>query len=302
MLYPAELRGPERPFSTRGGATRSPPAWFSLIGSSPMRTTLISSPLWAAFLLATSGAVVAGEASLAANPCGPAGGAVVAVTKVIDGDTVRLADGRSVHIAGIEAVKAAGDAPAAPLAKAALAEIARLTDGGVVLAPAEPAAADRYGRLHADVRLADGRSAGVALVTAGLARVRLFPGEKPCLANLLAAETVARTARRGVWALPDFAVRRADDPSLPARSGLYELVEGRIASVGHGKYMVFLDFGRDYRRDFTIMVPQAMADELPLPADAFKGRRVRVRGVIEESGGPAIRLAEPGEIELLDGD
>ncbi len=151
------------------------------------------------------------------------------------------------------------------------------------------------------MRAPDGRSAAAALVAAGLARVRLFPGETPCLADLLAAEAGARAARRGLWALADFAVRRADDPSLPAQTGLYELVEGQIVSVGHGKLMVFLDFGKDYRRDFTIMVPVAMVDRLPLSADAFKGRRVRVRGVIEESGGPAIRLDSPDGIELLDG-
>ena len=44
-----------------------------------------------------------------------------------------------------------------------------------------------------------------------------------------------------------------------------------------------------------------MAGRLRVPADALKGRRVRVRGVIEESGGPAIRMGEPVAFELLDG-
>jgi hypothetical protein len=39
-----------------------------------------------------------------------------------------------------------------------------------------------------------------------------------------------------------------------------------------------------------------------LSPDDFANRRVRVRGVIEESGGPAIRLNDPAEIELLDDD
>ncbi len=259
-------------------------------------------PLWAAVLLATAGAALAGDGASLAGACEPAGGVAVAVADVIVGDTLRLADGRMIHVAGIEAVTAApGDAPAAALAEAARDEAMRLVGAGMVTVSPAPAAADRYGRLHGDVRLADGRSLAVTLVTAGFARVRLFPGEKPCLANLLAAEAGARAAGRGVWALANFAVRAADDPSLLERTGLYELVEGRITSVGHGKRMVFLDFGRDYHRDFTVMVPTALADKLPLPADALQGRRVRVRGVIEQSGGPAIRLVEPGEIELLNG-
>ena len=266
-----------------------------------MAATLISPPLWAALVLVTAGVAMAGEAGSAVDPCRPAGGAAVAVAAVIDGDTVRLADGRTVHIAGIEAVKAA-DASTAPLGEAARSEIERLAGDGLAIGAPQPEAADRYGRLHADVWFGDGRSAAVTLVTAGLARVHSFPGEKPCLVKLLSAEAGARAAHRGLWALPVFAVRQANDPSLLTRTGLYELVEGRVASVGHGKYMVFLDFGRDYRRDFTIMVPNAMAGQLPVPADALKGRRVRVRGVIEASGGPAIRLDGPSAIELLDGN
>ena len=52
-----------------------------------MAAMLLSPPLWAAFLLVTTGAAVAGEAGSAADPCGPAGGTAVAVADVIDGDT-----------------------------------------------------------------------------------------------------------------------------------------------------------------------------------------------------------------------
>ena len=269
-----------------------------------MGSTLIFRFLWAALVLLSVGPAAAAEGGSGAAACAVPGGPAVAVVKVIDGDTLSLADGRTVHIAGIEAVKAvSAEAPTAQLAEAAAREIGSLVGGGatVTVSP-QPAVPDRYGRTHADVQSADGRSPGEALVMAGLARVRLFPGEKPCLAKLLAAEAAARAAGRGLWALPIFAVRSADDPSLLARSGLYGLVEGRIASVGHGKRLVFLDFGPDYRSDFTIMVPMAMVGELPVPVDALKDRRIRVRGVIEESGGPAIRLGAPSDIELLDGN
>ena len=168
------------------------------------------------FLLTLAGTPLIGADAGAAEaePCAPVAGATVAVARAIDGDTLALADGRTVHLAGIEAVKAA-DGPAAPLATAALAELARLAGEGVVTCRAGACRRpDRYGRLHADVRLADGRPVAEALVTAGLARVRLFPGEKPCLAALYAAEAGARAARRGLWALPAFAVRSAADPSL----------------------------------------------------------------------------------------
>jgi hypothetical protein len=64
--------------------------------------------------------------------------------------------------------------------------------------------------------------------------------------------------------------------------------------------MTFLDFGPVYRRDFTVMLTPAIAEKLNANADGFANRRVRVRGVIEASGGPAIRLNDPAEIELID--
>jgi hypothetical protein len=67
--------------------------------------------------------------------------------------------------------------------------------------------------------------------------------------------------------------------------------------------MIFLDFGRNVRSDFTAMLPPAVAEQLAVAGvavDALAGRRVRVRGVIEESGGPAIRLNDIAELELID--
>ena len=166
-------------------------------------------------------------------------------------------------------------------------------------------AADRYGRRRAYVFLADGRSVQTLLIGEGLARARWLPGEDGCFRSFLAGEKPARLALLGLWASPEYAVKSANDPSLPARNGLYDLVEGRVVSVGHGSRMIFLDFGRSIRRDFTVMVPPAVADALTaagMPADGFAGRRVVVRGMIEEAGGPAMRLNDPAEIEIMDDD
>jgi hypothetical protein len=153
------------------------------------------------------------------------------------------------------------------------------------------------------VFLPDGGSLQAALAAEGLVRARSFPDENGCFPAFLASETGARAAGRGLWGDAEYAVRAADDPSLPARNGLYDLVEGRVVSVGHGSRMIFLDFSRNFRQDFTVLVPPPVAEALVAaghPADGFAKRRVRVRGVIEESGGPAIRLNDPTEIEFMD--
>jgi endonuclease YncB( thermonuclease family) len=228
------------------------------------------------------------------------------VAEVIDGDTLRLADGTLVRLAAIEAPKrplGGSTATPWPPADAARAALAALVAGRTVtLATIDPQS-DRYGRLRAHLGLADGSWLQAVLVGRGLARVRAQSDEMPCFSALVAEENEARAAGRGLWQHDEYAIRAADDPSLRDRKGLYEIVEGRVVSVGHGRRMIFLDFGRDYRRDFTIMVNPGVAErfaETGLAVDDFAGRVVRVRGVIEESGGPAIRINDPAEVEFLD--
>ena len=231
----------------------------------------------------------------------------VRLAEVIDGDTLLLADARIVRLAGIEAPKRPLDmAAASRLEIAARAALVRLTTGeGVATAPVGEET-DRYGRVVADVVVQNGEGSKIwvqqRLVTGGLARVRRPAGDPACAARLYEAERAAMAARRAMWADTDYAVKDARDASLAGRKGLYEVVEGRVLSVGGRTYMTFVDFGRNYRRDFTIMITPAMVDrlaEIGVSVEALVGTLVRVRGVIEMSGGPAIRLKRVDEFELL---
>jgi hypothetical protein len=208
---------------------------------------------------------------------------------------LRLRDGTLIALSGVELP--AGDART-------LAEIADLTGrGDVSLAGEGPS--DRYHRIHATVMLAGGLSLQWKLVAGGLARVRVLPGEHPCGENLLDAEKAARIGHLGLWAGHEYAIWRADDPSLPGQIGLYALVQGRVVSVGAGSRIVFLDFGRNWRHDFTVMVAASEADRFAAAGkklESLANRTIRVRGVVEENNGPAIRVDSPDAIEVLDGD
>ena len=128
-------------------------------------------------------------------------------------------------------------------------------------------------------------------------------GDTACVRALLALESAARRTGSGLWADSNFVVKASEQASLSARNGLYGLVEGRVVSVGYGSRMVFLDFGRNFRTDFTVMVQKTLVPRLleaGITVESLAGRAVRVGGVIEESGGPAIRLTDPLALELLD--
>lgn len=249
---------------------------------------------------------VTAEGAAAADACaGPAveEGSVVAV---VDGATLELAGGRLVRLAGILAPEPplGRDLEGWPLAKAARTALETLTLGRAVSVAATPASADRYGRGVAFVGVLDGPSSlSEAMVAIGLARA-MPAGESPsCLAALLSREREAREKRLGLWAEPYYAIRAARDPALAEREDAYDLVEGRILSVGERGPTAYLDFGRDWRTDFTAVVSGPAGEALAargIPASSLEGRRVRLRGWIEQNNGPSLRITDPGQLELLD--
>jgi hypothetical protein len=67
--------------------------------------------------------------------------------------------------------------------------------------------------------------------------------------------------------------------------------------------MIFVNFGHDYGHDFTVMIAPGEAKSLAqagVDLDGLVGKRVVVRGMIEDSGGPAMRLSHPTDIDVLD--
>jgi len=243
----------------------------------------------ACMLGAAGGAIADDDASCPV----PAGAAVVPVTVAANG--LVTDEQGEVVLAGV-----------APLAADPMVDgTARFVAGRIGqafrLVPTAPS--DRYGRVAGLAFEEGGGLLQADLVRSGMAVVRPDQIEEDCARGLLALESAARSARRGLWAEAASVWQAADDTSLLERNGLYALVEGRIVSVGYGSRMVFLDFGRIYRTDFTVMVQEPLVSRLReagIPVESLAGRQVRVRGVIEESGGPAIRLASPLALELVD--
>ena len=242
-------------------------------------------------LLATSLAVAADDAVCEA----PESGARQAL--IADGDRIVTEDGMEIVLAGITALRP--DPMSQP--KGPGSPWPTLAEEQFRLVAAGPP--DRYGRTPMLAFDAKGNLLQERLLRAGTAVVRPGSGAIRCMERLSAAEAAAREAGAGLWRTPGIVARATDPTSLSARVGLYALAEGRIVSVGYGSRMVFLDFGRSFRTDFTVMVQQSLVPRLleaGIAVDSLQGRVVRVRGVIEESGGPAIRLTDPLALEILD--
>lgn len=257
-------------------------------------------------------ACVASSVADAGTPvlCAPEPGGVHTAVRAIDGETILLDDGQEVRLVGALAPKPetlhvkAQEWPPAREAKRALAE---LVEGRTIELRHGSRRHDRYGRLLAQVlaRTPDGAAwVQERLIASGHARASTAPEDEACLPLLMQAEASARTGRLGLWQYAIFAVREADDTRAILRlSGSFALVEGRVAAVAHRDRESFINFGSDWRRDFTASVPGKIVEKTPgarQRLDALAGKRIRVRGWIERRNGPMIRLGSLGEIEDLD--
>ena len=126
------------------------------------------------------------------------------VTRVVDGDTLRLDDGVKVRLLGVDTpeTKHPGK-PRQWYGKEASAFTKKLLTGRRVLLQTEgKQMKDRYGRMLAYVSLSDGTDVNAELVRQGYAQVYR---KKRCgrQDELLALEREAKKAKRGMWAHPE---------------------------------------------------------------------------------------------------
>jgi hypothetical protein len=211
-----------------------------------------------------------------------------------------LADGQGTVLEGVRLPGGAKDHAPQAAAERALSALSGLVRGNAVLWAAKPPQKDRHGRLRAQVA-ANGVWVQEALLREGLARAAPLPSHAECAAHLYAAEAAARAAKRGIWALPAYAVRRPEGLSRKDR-GTFQIVEGRVLSAVVKGGRAYINFGTDWNTDFTVTIsPEDMKTfraRHVKPRD-YAGKTVRVRGMIDWYRGPEIELMGPESVEVL---
>lgn len=217
------------------------------------------------------------------------------VRAVLDGRTFALTDGREVRLAGIEVAAATGGG-----------SLKQLIGGRDVTLKRLSAQNDRYGRLVAFAFVTgEARPVQQVLLAGGHARVSARVGDMGCARQLFGVERTARSARTGRWSDRAHAPKNADEPAaVLAERGRFTLVEGQVVSVRESGGTIYVNFGRRWSEDFTATVLRRHERTFAAAGVDLKklaGRRVLLRGVIEERGGPWIELTRPEQVEVVDG-
>jgi hypothetical protein len=118
---------------------------------------------------------------------------------------------------------------------------------------------------------------------------------------MLTLEHAARAAGQGLWGLSEFAPRAAD--RLDDADGSFRIVQGEVVRVAPTERYIYLNFGADWRSDFTVRLRRGELGEAfarsGIAIERLAGRLVEVRGYVLEAGGPLIEVSHPEQLEVL---
>ena len=229
--------------------------------------------------------------ALAACPAPPSSLQPSEVRRVVDGDTLRLADGRGVRLIGLNAPELGRDGRSAEAfavaAQRRLQALVAASDGRVIVQPGREAK-DHYGRTLANVFDSHGRNLEEQLLAEGLGyQVAIAPNDRLLLCQQ-AAERTARTAGLGLWRQVSLLA------PTQLKSAGFALLRARVSGIERNRGGLWIEL----EGPLVLRIEPKWLDQFDLAAlQALVGRQVEVRGwVVDRARRGALR---PGQSRWL---
>jgi hypothetical protein len=213
------------------------------------------------------------------------------VAEITDARSFRLDDGREIRLAGIET------------AGADRAALAAMLSGQDVTLRALDETPDRYGRQSAFAFIGASEAPVQGLLLAqGQALVSTEISAKDCAAALAAAEAEARRAHKGIWNDSNVIKNAESSGDILAGIGRFTIVEGKVLSVRQAGATTYLNFGRNWTRDFAVTISRramAAVEAAGIAPKSLENRKIRIRGWVEGRPDPRIDVQGASQIEIL---
>ncbi|MHC8303809.1 thermonuclease family protein [Pseudomonas sp. PB3P13] len=204
----------------------------------------------------------------------PTGLVPVTVQRVVDGDTVRLSDGRSVRMIGLNTPelgkKGRSDEPFAVVARKRLEALVAASDGRLGLLAGKESK-DHYGRTLAHLYGSDGNNLEAQMLAEGLGFQVAVAPNVDLVACQQAAERTARQAGLGVWRQSP--VVKSGQISA---SG-FAVLSGRVSSIQRNRGGIWIEL----QDSVVLRVAPNVSGKFDMAAlERLKGRQVEARGWI----------------------
>ena len=237
---------------------------------------------------------------------------IVAVSLVVDGDTLRLKDGRLVRFIGINTPELARKSkPAEPLAKKARKLLQSLLEKSLSQNSSGKDALvglrygteqkDRYGRTLAHVYLANGVSVEAEMLSAGMGAQIVVPPNTWNRECYRAVEKSARQEKKGVWNSIYHPISVAN---VPRDSRGFRIISGKVIRVGESKRSIWLNFprrpGEGRREGIAVRISRMdLGHFSSWDPRQLKGKQVVVRGwMYPDKKQSVMQLRHPFALEI----
>jgi len=228
------------------------------------------------------------------------------VTQVIAPNVVSLSDGRIIALTGMDLPDLwhkDGPGPYAQTAKRVVTDMLLGQDVRVFRTKNKKLGrTNRMGHHIAHLeRASDGAWVQGSLMLLGLARTQTSKENADMVAQMLTLENEARKVKSGLWSDPKYKVFTPEELDKSTLNR-FQVVEGRIKSVSQSKNRIYLNFGDNWRDDFTVTIQPGSRktfSKVGLDPLQWNDTNVRVRGWIEFYNGPNLELTHPAQIELI---
>lgn len=223
-----------------------------------MKKALIASAFFVSSLFFTSF-----YQPLLASECIPSGPSEsVKVKYAVDGDTVKLVDGRSVRLIGVNTPELHANKNPEPGSIEAKLALKAWVEGKEVELIYGEEPKDRYNRVLGYL-VQQGETLSQRLISEGLGWAISIPPNDAIAPCLFAAEEAPKTSGIGVWSAPE---KRASE----IRSGGFAVLIGNVTRINHSKKYTYIDLDRQ----LAVRVANNLVSELHVKL----GDSVQVRG------------------------
>lgn len=227
-----------------------------------------------------------------------------AVGRVIDGDTIELSSGKTVRYIGIdtpeirEKIDSEWVYKPKPYAEEAKAFNQELIEGKPVKLEFDVQKKDKYGRLLCYVYAGD-EMANIEMVRAGFAMVYTYPPNVKYSQRFLDAQRDAREHRRGLWS--GLEENKISTSQAKDNIGMVRMVESEVINTHLTEKLLILKFKDNFKVViYKNNIPPGLKDMTRSPNKYFKGRIVKVYGVIKKyKGYPEIMLHDMSQLEII---
>jgi micrococcal nuclease len=226
------------------------------------------------------------------------------VSCVVDGDTIELSSGETVRYIGIDTPEIREKKNAEwiykprPYAEEAKEFNQKLVEGKSVRLEFDVQKRDKYKRLLAYVYRGD-KMVNIEMVREGFAMIYTYPPNLKYSQRFLDAQKEARDNKKGLWI--DLEENKISTSQAKNNIGMMRIIESEVIDTHLTEKLLILKFKDKFKVViYKNNIPLSMKDMARSPNKYFKGKIVRVYGIIKQyKGYPEIILHDMSQLEIL---